>query len=176
MNPTPAIRRDDRLAAVKTALLTWREDTWRFQYAGCDFLPAAFLSTAHILKISSNTRIVTLADLARELKPRWVFLKKFGGEVLDVVKEADDKWLAEKQRAADAKKATKAAETARKANERKQRRADDKHQEVLRREGEKAAGFDIIQYVPPNHIAPQVLQPSVYINLTWQHSDVSSHH
>ena len=84
------IRRGDRFANARHALIQWRIETRLAFYSPSPFTAEAILPDSVLTTLASNARIQSLPDMAVVLGSSWAFTDEHGEEVLRVLKEADD--------------------------------------------------------------------------------------
>ena len=106
-----AIRRGERLANARQALVQWRINTCLAFYA--PFTGEAILPDPILTTLASNAHIKSLSDVAAAVGSSWAFIDEHGEEVLRILREADDSFkLASdtaRQQEKEAKKASSRA-------------------------------------------------------------------
>lgn len=186
MAPGTGARREERLAACKGALMTWRDQTWRQLYSKSDFMPSELLPDTHLATIARGTHIVSMTDLEHALNKPWAFISLFGQDILELVRNTDQHWLLARQQEVEIAKATKAVKTKCKKVARVALRQQTKQQE--RRDTAIAQPQDMTQshsvYTASNQFQPaqyypssesSVLQSSLMINVNWDTAMYSVH-
>ncbi|KII93854.1 hypothetical protein PLICRDRAFT_77008, partial [Plicaturopsis crispa FD-325 SS-3] len=81
-------RRGQHLQDVRVALETWRYRKKRDEYTPSSFGASALLPDLILTALASNTSLKTVDDLS-SLKIPWMFAKKHGDEVLEIVRRVD---------------------------------------------------------------------------------------
>ncbi|KII90534.1 hypothetical protein PLICRDRAFT_157733 [Plicaturopsis crispa FD-325 SS-3] len=114
-------RRGQHLQDVRAALETWRYRKKRDEYTPSSFGASALLPDLILTALASNTSLNTVDDLS-SLKIPWMFAKKHGDEVLDIVRRVD---TARKQ-VLDSAKIEKREKKKRETAERNERKRQEK--------------------------------------------------
>jgi hypothetical protein len=90
-NISPTQRRGERLKVCCEALAQWRDRVWHHNYGLCAWGPNVLLAETVIAKLTMTASLSSLEDVKHEV-PDWVFANKYGTDVIDVIKAADELW------------------------------------------------------------------------------------
>jgi hypothetical protein len=90
-NISPTQRRGERLKVCCEALAQWRDRVWHRDYGLCAWGPNILLAETVIAKLAMTASLSSLEDVKRKV-PDWVFANKYGTDVIDVIKAADELW------------------------------------------------------------------------------------
>ncbi|EGO23433.1 hypothetical protein SERLADRAFT_408840 [Serpula lacrymans var. lacrymans S7.9] len=89
---SPVTRRTGQhLQTIKDALDHWRVTIRQRDYPHCSFTGLALLPDLTLKSIASNRSWKTINDLRGSLGASWPLVDVYGGEVLDLVRQLDDK-------------------------------------------------------------------------------------
>ena len=129
------------LQDVRAALVSWCLKTATHDFPFSSFTSAVILSDPILTSIASNRCLASIHDLATLLPVKWVFLERYGDEILTLVRRMDDK---DRERRETKKLAEQEA----------------KHFEFEHRAAEKAAGIEknrcsrLVHHAKENCIIP----------------------
>jgi hypothetical protein len=86
----PAIRRGEHLANVRAALNTWRYNTKRTSHTLGSVTAEVVMPNDILTKLATNARLRTVEDIEAAItKPRWIFTRRHGMEVLALLADLD---------------------------------------------------------------------------------------
>ncbi|KAI0074493.1 hypothetical protein K474DRAFT_1699640 [Panus rudis PR-1116 ss-1] len=97
-----ARRKAERLKYAREALIQWRKDQW---FSNKTRAPQLILDDSTLKKLANRANLQTVQDIKDELD--WLYVEKYGEEVLRLLKDADDRWLAERTKVLEEKKTKK---------------------------------------------------------------------
>ena len=84
-------RVQQHLQDVRAALVSWRLKTATRDFPFSSFTSAVILPDPILTSIASNCRLTSIHDLATLLPVKWMFLERYGDEILTLVRRMDDK-------------------------------------------------------------------------------------
>jgi len=133
-----AVRRGEHLANVHAALEAWRYTTKRTRHTLGSVTAEAVMPGPILTTLASNAQIRTLEDMDRVLKPRWIYVRHHGPEVLELLSGLDEaehsaRELVKRAKAEEARKEREA-----KAEEKKRLQNEERDRKRLEREAAKA--------------------------------------
>lgn len=105
----PKTRRKDHLKSARSALESWRVNTYLSIYSNSALMPDVLLPDKFLTSLASH-RVANTQDLT-ELLPTWAFVAEHGTDVLGVLSRVDRLEFEPRERVKQAKKAKRSQET-----------------------------------------------------------------
>ncbi|KAK7059556.1 bloom syndrome [Favolaschia claudopus] len=112
----PATRRSDHLKAARAALENWRVKTYLAKYSMSSFTDVGIMPDTILTSLASK-RVHTVEEM-ESLSPRWMFARRHGSEVIELLNKIDQHQREEKEKKAQSnrevrRKRTEAVQAAR---------------------------------------------------------------
>ena len=117
----PTTRRGDHLKNARQMLERWRFKT-HYSHGPTSFTAAGFLPDKILTTLASNARIRTVDDMINILQPPWIYARRHGQEVLDLLSGLDKAEKADREQAKLAKRELRKKETVERQNENKRQK------------------------------------------------------
>ena len=133
-----AVRRGEHLANVRAALEAWHYTTKRTRHTLGSVTAEAVMPGPILTTLASNARIRTLEDMDRVLKPRWIYVRRHGPEVLGLLSGLDEAECSARELVKRAKAEEARKEREAKAEEKKRLQNEERDRKRLEREAAKA--------------------------------------